>query len=99
MSEYLGPLFDVCGNGERWGWSWNWANDYVVAETIFLPSFVLRCGVQCRESRELCMGGCVSLPDNCTSHSVHSLLLLLLFPSENANGVENGPELCKHSLW
>ena len=58
ISEYLGPLPLTDGVAvyavmvkDGVGWSrksWNWANDYVVAQTILLPP-PLSCG-------ELCMG-------------------------------------------
>ena len=78
-----------CGlfrNGERWGWSWNWANDYVVAQTILLPPFS-SCG-------ELCAWEGVS-PYPTIALRIHSPLLFPLL-GENANGM--APGLCKHSL-
>ena len=73
------------------GWSrksWNWANDYVVAQTILLPP-PLSCHV------ESCAWVCLLIRQ---LHSAFTLLFSSSFlpSSENANGM--APGLCKHSL-
>ena len=71
------------------GWSrsrksWNWANDYVVAQTILLPP-LSSCG------EESCAWEGVS-PYPTIALRIHSPFL---FSSENADGM--APGLCKHS--